>query len=291
MVYTSGKKKELFAIKDPDMETKEIGFVNRSAMVGLGVFLGLIVATIVIFFSHQWLIGIAGGLLVGGMAGWIPVHADKKREKYYSPLIETIQDRLDQHGYEVSRQQVMDLLYLRDIRISDEHVLIATTDKKQLSIMICHNKKPERTKPEKKKFFETSVVGEPDVSDEPDVAEDSEASPEPEASEDEPDNTDVEEAPTVPETTVEAEDTADSEAVHEEESEAPDTEPSENSLESDPAVVTLEATQTQEDLESSTGEEPVAVDEDTENEVSEEATDEQATDVPVSDEVESHQQK
>lgn len=166
MAYTFGKKEKLFAIKDPDNETKEVVLVNRGALIGVGVTLGVIVIAVVTFFSHNSLIGSGAGLLVGGLAAWLPVHADKKREKYYSTLIETVQDRLEKLGHPLSRRQVMDLLYIRDVRSTDEHVIVADTVNKELVISLCHNKKKQRERPERKEFFETRVVGEPEPAEE-----------------------------------------------------------------------------------------------------------------------------
>lgn len=228
MLTTPGKKEKLFAIKDPDCETEEVVLVNRGALIGIGVTLGIIVATAIIFFSHHWLIGIASGILVGGLAAWLPVYSDQKREKYFSPLIDTVQDRLEKLGHTLSRRQVMDLLYIREVRSSDEHIIFAETLHKELIISVCHNKKKRRERPERKEFFETRVVGEPEPAEEPDA--DQTVDTVDETTEEVVDETTVEEETEPEETTVEeetepeeivsvddiAEEPADSEEIQEE---------------------------------------------------------------------------
>lgn len=167
MVYTPGKRKDLFAIKDQDSETKEIVLFNRGAIIGLGIVLGIVITVVIGFFVHSWLLGIASGIVTGGLAAWIPVHGDKKREKYYSELIETVQDRLEKAGHPLTRRQVMELLYLRDIRADDEHIIFANTANKELVISVCYSKKKRRERPERKDHFEALVVGEPVPAEEP----------------------------------------------------------------------------------------------------------------------------
>lgn len=245
MLYTPGKKEKLFAIKDPDGETNEVVLVNRGALIGIGITLGIIVATAIIFFSHYWNIGIGSGIIVGGLAAWLPVYSDQKREKYFSPLIDTVQDRLEKLGHTLSRRQVMDLLYIREVRSSDEHIIFAETLRKELIISVCHNKKKRRERPERKEFFETRVVGEPEPAEEPDA---------------------VQTVDTVEETT---------EEVVEETTVEEETEPEEATVqeETEPEETTVEETEPEEETEL---EEAVSIDETAEEPANSEEIQEEA---------------
>lgn len=159
MEYDSRPKIELFVIADPEEETKELFFTGRKAMAIIGAVSGLIVAAALLFFTQKPLIAISFGLLVGVPMGVLPVMIDKSREAYFTPLLETIVTKLQGFDIEVGKQEIMDLLSFKEVRINNEHVLLAHTADEKLTIYVATDILPDKVKKKKEKTFPVKVLG------------------------------------------------------------------------------------------------------------------------------------
>lgn len=157
MEYDSRPKLRLFTLKDKNEETKELFFVGRKVMAGLGIVFGIAISGIVFFFSENILISLGIGIAAGLPSAFFPVYADIKRQEYFAPLIDKIIELLNEFGIELNKQETMDLLSFKEFRINDEHVLVAMTKNGELEISVATDILKEETKQKKSAVFPVVV--------------------------------------------------------------------------------------------------------------------------------------
>jgi PHD/YefM family antitoxin component YafN of YafNO toxin-antitoxin module len=158
MEYDSRPRTKLFSLADKNEETKELFFIGRKAMAILGSIAGVLIAVIIYLFSDNILIPLGIGAAVGLSIGFFPILMDKRKETYFLPLINKMIELLQEFEIDTDKQKIMDLLSFKEIRISNEHVLVAVTKEGKLSVYVASDYKPEKVKTKKPSSFPIEVL-------------------------------------------------------------------------------------------------------------------------------------
>lgn len=158
MEYDSRPKIKLFVIADKEEETKELFFVGRKAMAIIGSIAGLLVAGIIYFSSKHLLVSMGIGLAVGLPMAVFPILMDKRREAYFTPLINKMIELLETFEIAVTKEEVMNLLSFKKIRINNEHLLMTQTISGSLEVYVATDVLPEKVKVKKGKTFAVKIT-------------------------------------------------------------------------------------------------------------------------------------
>lgn len=158
MEYDSRPRNKLFELKDKEGETKELFFIGRKVMAGIGILAGFIVTSIIYFTSENLLISAGIGIAVGLPMSVFPVIMDKNKEAYFTPLIMKLIELLHEHGIDVAKENIMDLLSFKELRITSENVLSLEVKEGKITVYLVSDIKPEKVKVKKPKTFPVVVI-------------------------------------------------------------------------------------------------------------------------------------
>lgn len=162
MEYDSRPKRLLLSFSDANEETKELFFVGRKVIFILGLVLGVVIGAGLFFFTGKALLSIGIALIVGLPMASMPIFFDRRKEYYFSLLLDGIGDKLESRGLFFNREDIMTLLSLKTIRVDEDYVLQAETKNQRLNIYLVDDHKPPSIKVKRPEVFPVAVVEETD---------------------------------------------------------------------------------------------------------------------------------
>lgn len=161
MEYDSRPRVKLFSFKDEKEETKDLFFASMKVMWILSVIAGLILGGLLFLVDPT--VGIILAVVIIGGMGYGTSYFNKKKEKYFAPLVSSIQHKLEAHEISLTAEEVRELISQKEYRVSAKNVLAVWTKDSEMSIFLIEDIKKAKEKNKKPKEFKVEVISEDTV--------------------------------------------------------------------------------------------------------------------------------
>jgi hypothetical protein len=158
MEYDSRPKVKLFSFKDENEETKDLFFSSMKIMWILSAIAGLILGGLL--FLADPAIGVITAIVVIAGVGFGTSYFNKKKEKYFTPLVTSIQAKLESQEISLTAEEVRELISQKEFRVSPKKILAVWSKDKEMSVFLIEDIKKVKEKTAKAKEFKVEVLSE-----------------------------------------------------------------------------------------------------------------------------------
>lgn len=158
MEYDSRPKVKLFSFKDEKGETQDLFFESREVMWTLSIVAGLILGGL-LFLVDPAVGMITAAVVISGI-GFGASYFNQKKEKYFAPLVTSLQEKLAALDISLTLEEVKYLISQKEHRISPKNVLAVWSKDKEMSVFLIEDIKKEKQKAAKAKEFKVELLSE-----------------------------------------------------------------------------------------------------------------------------------
>lgn len=158
MEYDSRPKVKLFSFKDEKEETKDLFFASMKVMWIISIIAGLILGGLLFLVDPT--VGIILAVVIIASMGYGTTYFNKKKEKYFSPLVSSIQHKLETHEISLTAEEVRELISQKEFRASAKNVLAVWTNGGEMSVFLIEDIKKAKEKNKKPEAFKVEVISE-----------------------------------------------------------------------------------------------------------------------------------